>query len=95
MVSSVVARPLLIGQDPDGNVSQNPVLLKIPIDTSRINALGFARTLCVMRPEQQQLAQALLKRARSISEVARTFNVHPGTIYRLREHQTADFKLAS
>jgi DNA invertase Pin-like site-specific DNA recombinase len=48
-----------------------------------------------MRPDQQQLAQELLKQGRSISEVARTFNVHPATIYRIREHQTADFKLAS
>jgi DNA invertase Pin-like site-specific DNA recombinase len=48
-----------------------------------------------MRPDQQQLAQELLKQGRSISEVARTFNVHPATIYRIREHQAADFKLAS
>jgi transposase-like protein len=48
-----------------------------------------------MRPDQQQLAQELLKQGRSISEVARTFNVHPATIYRIRDHQTPDFKLAS
>jgi DNA invertase Pin-like site-specific DNA recombinase len=48
-----------------------------------------------MRPDQQQLAQELLKQGRSISEVARTFNVHPATIYRIREHQTPDLKLAS
>ena len=48
-----------------------------------------------MRPDQQQLAQELLKQGRSISEVARTFNVHPATIYRIREHQTPDLRLAS
>jgi transposase-like protein len=48
-----------------------------------------------MRPDQQQLAQELLKQGRSISEVARTFNVHPATIYRIRDHQTSDLKLAS
>jgi DNA invertase Pin-like site-specific DNA recombinase len=48
-----------------------------------------------MRPDQQQLAQDLLKQGRSISEVARTFNVHPATIYRIRDHQTPDLKLAS
>jgi DNA invertase Pin-like site-specific DNA recombinase len=48
-----------------------------------------------MRPDQLELAQELLKQGRSISEVARTFNVHPATIYRIREHRTPDFKLAS
>ena len=48
-----------------------------------------------MRPDQLELAQDLLKQGRSISEVARTFNVHPATIYRIREHQTLDLKLAS
>jgi len=35
------------------------------------------------------------KQGRSISEVARTFNLHPATIYRIRDHQAPDFKLAS
>jgi DNA invertase Pin-like site-specific DNA recombinase len=48
-----------------------------------------------MRPDQQQLAQELLKQGRSISEVARTFNVHPATIYRCRDNQTPDLKQAS
>ncbi|MGA9658532.1 MAG: recombinase family protein [Asticcacaulis sp.] len=38
-----------------------------------------------LRPEQQKLARELLKQGRSISEVARTFNVHQATIYRCRE----------
>jgi DNA invertase Pin-like site-specific DNA recombinase len=46
-----------------------------------------------MRPDQHQLAQELLKQGRSISEVARTFNVHPATIYRIRDdHRTPDLK---
>jgi DNA invertase Pin-like site-specific DNA recombinase len=48
-----------------------------------------------MRPDQLELAQDLLKQGRSISEVARTFNVHPATIYRIRDHQASDLKLAS
>jgi DNA invertase Pin-like site-specific DNA recombinase len=48
-----------------------------------------------MRPDQQQLAHELLKQGRSVSEVARTFNVHPATIYRIRDHQVPNFKLAS
>ncbi len=48
-----------------------------------------------MRPDQQQLAQELLKQGRSISEVARTFNVHPATIYRCRDNQTPDLQQAS
>lgn len=42
-----------------------------------------------MRPDQQRLAQELLKQGRSVSEVARTFNVHPATIYRCRDNQRA------
>jgi DNA invertase Pin-like site-specific DNA recombinase len=48
-----------------------------------------------MRPDQQQLAQELLRQGRSISEVARTFNVHPATIYRIRDHQSSGLRLAS
>ena len=38
-----------------------------------------------MRPDQQKLARELINQGRSISQVARTFNVHPATIYRCRE----------
>jgi DNA invertase Pin-like site-specific DNA recombinase len=38
-----------------------------------------------MRPDQQKLVHELLNQGRSISEIARTFNVHPATIYRCRE----------
>jgi DNA invertase Pin-like site-specific DNA recombinase len=35
-----------------------------------------------LRPDQKILATALVQEDRSISEVARTFNVHPATIHR-------------
>ena len=35
-----------------------------------------------LRPDQRTLAIALVQEGRSISEVARTFNVHPATIHR-------------
>jgi DNA invertase Pin-like site-specific DNA recombinase len=35
-----------------------------------------------LRPDQQELVARLLAEGRSVSEVARTFNVHPATIYR-------------
>ena len=35
-----------------------------------------------LRPDQQELVARLLQEGRSVSEVARTFNVHPATIYR-------------
>ena len=38
-----------------------------------------------LRPDQQALARQLLAEGRSVSEVARTFNVHPATIYRCRD----------
>lgn len=43
-----------------------------------------------LRPDQKSLAIALIREGRSISEVARTFNVHPATIHRcLNEPQAA------
>lgn len=35
-----------------------------------------------LRPDQKTLAVSLVREGRSISEVARTFNVHPATIHR-------------
>jgi DNA invertase Pin-like site-specific DNA recombinase len=42
-----------------------------------------------MRPDQQTLACDLIRDGKSVSEVARTFNVHPATIYRCLEAETA------
>ncbi len=36
-----------------------------------------------MQPDQQELARELVRDGKSISAVARTFNVHPATIYRV------------
>jgi DNA invertase Pin-like site-specific DNA recombinase len=41
-----------------------------------------------LRPDQRELAARLLQEGRSVSEVARTFNVHPATIYRCIEVPT-------
>ncbi len=38
-----------------------------------------------MLPDQQELARDLVRNGKSISAVARTFNVHPATIYRVLE----------
>lgn len=38
-----------------------------------------------MLPDQQELARELVRNGKSISAVARTFNVHPATIYRVLE----------
>jgi len=38
-----------------------------------------------MRPDQQELARELVRDGKSISAVARTFDVHPATIYRVIE----------
>jgi transposase-like protein len=38
-----------------------------------------------MRPDQAELARQLVLEGNSISAVARTFNVHPATIYRCIE----------
>jgi DNA invertase Pin-like site-specific DNA recombinase len=44
-----------------------------------------------LRPEQKALVRSLIQDGRSISEVARTFNVHPATIHRcLNEPQAPD-----
>jgi len=38
-----------------------------------------------MRSDQAELARQLIREGKSISAVARTFNVHPATIYRCIE----------
>lgn len=36
-----------------------------------------------MNQEQQNLAQRLLQEGKSVREVAKTFSVHPATLYRI------------
>ena len=52
--------------------------------TARGVAFGRPRK---MRPDQQEVACDLIRDGKSVSEVARTFNVHPATIYRCIEAQ--------
>jgi len=42
-----------------------------------------------LREDQKELARDLVKSGKSISAVARTFNVHPATIYRCLEEKQA------
>lgn len=51
--------------------------------SARQRGVAFGRPR-KLRPDQQALARQLLDEGRSVSEVARTFNVHPATIYRCR-----------
>lgn len=52
--------------------------------TARERGVTFGRP-SKLRPDQRELAARLLREGRSVSEVARTFNVHPATIYRCIE----------
>ncbi len=42
-----------------------------------------------LRPDQRNLARQLIGEGKSVSEVARTFNVHPATIYRCIDENSA------
>jgi transposase-like protein len=47
-----------------------------------------------MNIEQQNLAKRLLKEGKSVSEVARTFSVHPATLYRILKQLAFDSRLS-
>jgi DNA invertase Pin-like site-specific DNA recombinase len=51
---------------------------------ARKRGVSFGRP-SKLRPDQRELASRLLQEGRAVSEVARTFNVHPATIYRCIE----------
>ena len=42
-----------------------------------------------LRPDQRNLVRQLIAEGKSVSEVARTFNVHPATIYRCIDENAA------
>ena len=42
-----------------------------------------------LRPDQRTLARHLIDEGKSVSEVARTFNVHVATIYRCLHHEAS------
>jgi transposase-like protein len=48
---------------------------------AKARAITFGRP----KPNQQELARELVRGGKSISAVARTFDVHPATIYRVIE----------
>jgi DNA invertase Pin-like site-specific DNA recombinase len=51
---------------------------------ARKRGVSFGRP-SKLRPDQRELATRLLQEGRSVSEVARAFDVHPATIYRCIE----------
>jgi DNA invertase Pin-like site-specific DNA recombinase len=63
-------RTLIISRTNDGRVA------------AKARGVAFGRPK-KMRPDQQQLARELVRDGKSISAVARTFDVHPATIYRV------------
>jgi hypothetical protein len=67
-----LGRTLIISRTNDGRVA------------AKARGVAFGRPK-KMRPDQQQLARELVRDGKSISAVARTFNVHTATIYRIIE----------
>jgi DNA invertase Pin-like site-specific DNA recombinase len=65
-------RTLILSRTNDGRVA------------AKARGVAFGRPK-KMRPDQQQVARDLVRDGKSISAVARTFDVHPATIYRLIE----------
>lgn len=55
---------------------------------ARARGVAFGRPM-KLRIDQQTLVRQLLNEGKSVSEVARTFNVHPATVYRCRDAETA------
>lgn len=56
-------------------------------DSAKTRGVTFGRP-GVLKPDQRKLARELVEEGKSIAAVARTFNVHPATIYRaLGENQ--------
>lgn len=65
-------RTLIISRTNDGRIA------------AKARGVTFGRPK-KMRPDQQQVARELVRDGKSISAVARTFGVHPATIYRVIE----------
>jgi DNA invertase Pin-like site-specific DNA recombinase len=65
-------RTLIISRTNDGRIA------------AKARGVAFGRPR-KMRPDQQQVARELVRDGKSISAVARTFDVHPATIYRVIE----------
>ena len=65
-------RTLILSRTTDGRVA------------AKARGVAFGRPK-KLRPDQRELAQELVRDGKSISAVAKTFNVHPATIYRVIE----------
>jgi len=52
---------------------------------------GCPRKLSI---DQEQLARRLVLEGKSVSDIARTFNVYAATIYRLADADSSDFQIA-
>ena len=50
-------------------------------EAAQARGVAFGRP-SKMREDQKELARELIKSGQSIAAIARTFNVHPATIYR-------------
>ncbi len=50
--------------------------------TAKARGVAFGRPK-KMRPDRQEVAREVLRDEKSISAIARTFDVHPATIYRV------------
>jgi DNA invertase Pin-like site-specific DNA recombinase len=65
-------RALIVSRTTDGRIA------------ARARGVTFGRPR-KLRPDQRELARVLIRDGKSISAVARIFNVHPATIYRVIE----------
>jgi DNA-binding NarL/FixJ family response regulator len=64
--------------------------LELPVPRQHRQHVVYERPY-KLDPEQRTLAVSLVQEGQPVSEVARTFNVHPSTIYRyLRAAQASD-----
>ena len=65
-------RTLILSRTTDGRIA------------AKARGVAFGRPK-KLRPDQRELARELVREGKSISAVARIFNVHPATIYRVIE----------
>ncbi len=57
-------------------------------DAAQVRGVAFGRP-SKLKPDQKDVVRDLVKNGQSIAAVARTFNVHPATIYRCLNEKTA------
>src|SRR5271165_1946416 len=62
-------------------------------DAARKRGVRFGRPR-KLSTDQEQLARRLVLEGKAVSDIARTFNVHAATIYRLADADSSDFQIA-